>query len=127
MKRFDQINMIPFIDVMLVLMAVVMTTASFVKIGLIDVNLPVAQQVDSPASQDNYIEIGINDKNEFFYNGEKTTLDDLEGRLQTADKRTPIQMRVDKAAVFDAFIGVITTLKHHQFDNISIETLSDRP
>lgn len=44
MKRFDQINMIPFIDIMLVLMAVVMTTASFVEIGLIDVNLPVAQK-----------------------------------------------------------------------------------
>ena len=62
MKRFDQINMIPFIDIMLVLMAVVMTTASFVEIGLIDVNLPVAQKVDSPPNQVDYIEIGINVK-----------------------------------------------------------------
>lgn len=126
MKRFDQINMIPFIDIMLVLMAVVMTTASFVEIGLIDVNLPVAQKVDSPPNQVDYIEIGINVKNELFFNGEKTTLEALEGQLQSVDKRTPIQMRVDKDAIFDAFIGVVTTLKLQQFDNISIETLSSR-
>lgn len=45
MKRFDQINMIPFIDIMLVLLAIVLTTATFVSQGLIEVNLPNAQQV----------------------------------------------------------------------------------
>ena len=43
MKRFDQINVIPFIDVMLVLLAIVLTTATFVAQGTIPVNLPVSQ------------------------------------------------------------------------------------
>ena len=30
MKKFDQINVIPMIDVMLVLLAIVLTTASFI-------------------------------------------------------------------------------------------------
>jgi biopolymer transport protein ExbD len=33
MKRFDQINVIPFIDIMLVLLAIVLTTATFISQG----------------------------------------------------------------------------------------------
>jgi biopolymer transport protein ExbD len=42
MKRFDQINMIPFIDIMLVLLAIVLTTASFISQGMIPLDLPKA-------------------------------------------------------------------------------------
>jgi len=40
MKRIDSINVIPFIDIMLVLLVMVLTTATFIKTGLIPVDLP---------------------------------------------------------------------------------------
>ena len=43
MKRIDTINVIPFIDIMLVLLVMVLTTATFVKTGLIPVDLPEAK------------------------------------------------------------------------------------
>ena len=42
MKKFDEINIIPFIDIMLVLLAVVLITASFISQGKIQVNVPKA-------------------------------------------------------------------------------------
>jgi Biopolymer transport protein len=39
-KEFDYINMIPFIDVMLVLLTIVLTTSTFVATGVIPVELP---------------------------------------------------------------------------------------
>ncbi len=42
MKRFDQINVIPFIDIMLVLLAIVLTTATFISQGRLDINVPTA-------------------------------------------------------------------------------------
>lgn len=42
MKKFDQINVIPFIDIMLVLFAIVLTTASFISQGVISVNPPTS-------------------------------------------------------------------------------------
>jgi len=42
-KRFDQINVIPFIDIMLVLLVMVLTTATFIKQGVIPVELPHAK------------------------------------------------------------------------------------
>jgi biopolymer transport protein ExbD len=44
MKPLSQMNVIPFIDVMLVLLAVVLTTATFVAQGKIPVALPSASQ-----------------------------------------------------------------------------------
>ena len=38
MKKFDEINIIPFIDIMLVLLAIVLVTASFISQGKIKVN-----------------------------------------------------------------------------------------
>lgn len=43
MKKFDDINIIPFIDIMLVLLAIVLITASFISQGKIKVNLPQAK------------------------------------------------------------------------------------
>ena len=40
MKKFDQINVIPFIDIMLVLLAIVLTSASFISQGKIPVTPP---------------------------------------------------------------------------------------
>lgn len=42
-KRFDSINVIPFIDIMLVLLVMVLTTATFIKQGIIPVDLPQAK------------------------------------------------------------------------------------
>lgn len=124
MKRFDQINMIPFIDIMLVLMAIVLTTASFIDRGLIEVDLPVAEQAETITEQRQYVEIAITVDNELFFNGEQVPLDRLDSLLSEQDSTTPVQLRVDKSSVFDAFIGVINKLKIHKFENVSIETLS---
>ena len=46
MKRMDQINVIPFIDIMLVLLAIVLTTATFIVEGRLEIRLPEAASQD---------------------------------------------------------------------------------
>jgi hypothetical protein len=48
MKRMDQINVIPFIDVMLVLLAIVLTTATFLIEGRLPIRLPAAETQTTP-------------------------------------------------------------------------------
>ena len=67
MKRFDQINMIPFIDVMLVLLAIVLTTATFVSKGLIDVDIPSAEQATTVNNAPKEpVHISVNTNNELY-------------------------------------------------------------
>ncbi|MDQ5769283.1 MAG: TonB system transport protein ExbD [Candidatus Thiothrix sulfatifontis] len=122
MKRFDQINMIPFIDIMLVLLAIVLTTASFVSQGLIPVNLPTAEQVSEPSKDEEPLEIAINEKNEFFLGEEKVTLEQMAEKLKVQAKpETLIVLRIDKAAVFEHFVKLIDLLKAQELNNLSIQ------
>ena len=121
MKRFDQINMIPFIDIMLVLLAIVLTTATFVSQGLIEVNLPSAERVSEAPADKEPLEIAINAQNELFFAGEKLSQAEIETRLASLSTDTLIVLRVDKAAVFEPFVKLIDLLKKHQFKNLSIQ------
>jgi len=122
MKRFDQINMIPFIDIMLVLLAIVLTTATFVSQGLIEVNLPTSEQVSAPSEDEEPLEIAIDAQNQLFLAGELVTLEQLAEKLGTQAKpETLIVLRIDKAAVFEHFVKLIDLLKAKELSNLSIQ------
>ena len=121
MKRFDQINMIPFIDIMLVLLAIVLTTATFVSQGLIEVNLPTASQTSEPPDDKEPLEIAIDAQNQLFFKGKKLAVAQVAERLAPLPADTLIVLRIDKAAVFEHFIQLIDVLKAKQFNNLSIQ------
>ena len=125
MKRFDQINMIPFIDIMLVLLAIVLTTASFISQGLIEVDLPKAEQVSAAPDDKEPLEIAINAENKLFFKGEALEFDELAPRLETVAPDTFIVLRIDKSAVFQHFVRLIDLLKAKQLNNLSIQARQD--
>lgn len=48
-KPFDTINVIPFVDIMLVLLTIVLTTSSFIASGRVPIHLPrAAQSTEQP-------------------------------------------------------------------------------
>lgn len=121
MKRFDQINMIPFIDIMLVLLAIVLTTASFVSKGLIEVNVPSAQQVTAPPKDQEIVEIALNADKSLFFKDENVSLAQLQERLKTLDAETFIVLRIDKTAAFEQFVQLMDVLKAQQLTKLSIQ------
>ena len=125
MKRFDQINMIPFIDIILVLLAIVLTTASFISQGLIEVDLPKAEQVSAAPDDKEPLEIAINAENKLFFKGEALEFDELAPRLEAVAPDTFIVLRIDKSAVFQHFVRLIDLLKAKQLNNLSIQAQQD--
>ena len=123
MKRFDQINVIPFIDIMLVLLAIVLTTATFISQGMIEINLPEAENAEAiQQSNEKMIEITINAKHEVFFDGEAVNQEALGTKLERVSKESPIQLRVDEAVAFKNFIGVIDLLKKNKLEKLTIIT-----
>lgn len=121
MKTFDQINVIPFIDIMLVLLTIVLTTASFVSQGLIDINLPEASHTSTPQPHEaKTLEIAINAEQILFLAEKAITKADLDKHLSQLSKQTAIQLRVDEQADFKQFIFVIDKLKQYHLNNLSI-------
>ena len=121
MRRFDQINVIPFIDIMLVLLAIVLTSASFIAQGKIPLDLPEAESA-APLQGGDALEIAVNRDGLIHLDGEVIHRHALDGRLAALSPDTPIVLRVDAAAEFRAFVTVVDRLKAHQLTRVTIVT-----
>lgn len=119
MKRFDQINVIPFIDIMLVLLAIVLTTASFIAQGKIPLDLPVAESA-APLEMKPALEIAVDRDGLVHVDGEVVHKQALGRRLDPVDRDTDIVLRVDAAARFEDFVAVVDALKARGLDRLTI-------
>ena len=115
-KRFDSINVIPFIDIMLVLLVMVLTTATFIKQGVIPVELPKAKATKKEDLKKE-ISIYVNVKGEMFFEKNKVDAKQLEKRLSQISKTQTVVLRSDKNSRFQDFVTVMDIpkrLKHGQ-------------
>lgn len=123
MRAFDQINVIPFIDIMLVLLTIVLTTASFISQGLIEVTLPETETAEAITSSDEtVIELSINDKQQIFFSNHLVSKEALEQELQKLNKNNAIILRIDESVTFKHFVFVVDLLKKYQLEKLSILT-----
>jgi biopolymer transport protein ExbD len=122
MKKFDQINVIPFIDIMLVLLAIVLTTATFIAQGRIPLNLPQAQHA-AAAQNDKPMEISIDAERKLYLDAALVHLMELDQRLGQVGVDQPIVLRVDASVPFSDFVGVLDVLNKFHLRHLSIVTV----
>ena len=121
MKRMDTINVIPFIDIMLVLLAIVLTTATFIVEGRLNIRLPRAE-AQARAEPMDRVEIGVGREGEFYLDAAPVELAPLADRLSALDPQTAIVLRVDAQARFERFVTVVDLLKARGLDRLTILT-----
>ncbi|AXH15150.1 TonB system transport protein ExbD [Malaciobacter mytili LMG 24559] len=121
LKKYDSINVIPFIDVLLVLLAIVLMTSTFITKGIIPVSLPNAKSADNLKVNKEVI-IVIKKTGEVYCNNNITNMQNIQEHILQFKKDTPIHIRSDKEAKFDSFVQVLDMLKRNEFENISIVT-----
>lgn len=109
-KRFDEINVIPFIDIMLVLLVMVLTTATFIKQGIIPVELPQAKTTTKEDIKKE-VTVYVNAKGEMFFEKEKVELSTLEEKLSSVAKEQTVVLKSDKESKFQDFVSVMDILK----------------
>ena len=120
MKKFDQINVIPFIDIMLVFLAIVLMTATFIAQGKIDVNLPTSKSPSALHSEDTLKLITI-DKDGIYYlkDGEivdeKIGVNELEKIIESWPENQRVTLKIDAKTAFQHFIAVQEMLKDKKF------------
>jgi biopolymer transport protein ExbD len=120
-KKFDSINVIPFIDIMLVLLVMVLTTATFIKQGVIPVNLPEAKATDKIDTKKE-VTVYVNAKGEMFFGKEKVDLVTLEQKLSGVLKHQTVILQSDKESKFQDFVSVMDILKRLGHEQLYIVT-----
>ncbi len=119
-EPFGTINVIPFVDIMLVLLTIVLTTANFVATGRIPLSLPQASQAQVEKHQDKTIELTA--EGGIFFDGEAVPMDSLQAKLGTLPPDTSFLIRADRSLPFQKFIDVADVLKKLNFTKVAVQT-----
>jgi biopolymer transport protein TolR len=125
----SEINIVPFVDVMLVLLIIFMITAPILQSG-IEVNLPKTQTVKEISEERLVVTI---DRGQLIYLGnDPVNIHDLGNKVR-AQMRNPqtdaVFLRCDETVPFGTFATVVDMLRTSGIDNVSVvtEPLSARP
>ncbi len=120
-KKFDQINVIPLIDILLVLLVMVITTATFIKQGILPIELPDAKSSEKKEDKKEF-DIYITKEGKYHLDKKEINIADLESKLAEVGKDETVVLRSDKEANFQHFVTVMDILKKLEHEQLYIVT-----
>ena len=119
-KEFNTMNVVPLVDVMLVLLTIVLTTSTFIATGVIPVELPRAAKANEIASRTQTIELDRTGK--VFLNAQPVRLEDLADFICKLDRASPLLIRADREVGLQSFVDVLDVVKNLGFQKVSLQT-----
>ncbi|MDA8422226.1 MAG: biopolymer transporter ExbD [Nitrospiraceae bacterium] len=119
-KEFDYMNVIPLVDVMLVLLTIVLTTSTFIATGVIPVELPRAAKTNEAAMRTQTIE--IDRTGSVFLNAKPVRLEDLRDAICSLNRSVLVLIRADREVGLQAFVDVLDVVKNLGFQKVSLQT-----
>ena len=122
-KIMSEINVTPFVDVMLVLLIIFMITAPLMKTG-VEIELPEVNTPNIPESDEPLI-VSINKDNEIFLSEKKISNDKLKSKLtaiKNANPKVKLFIKADKVVSYQNLMDVMKQIIDSNITNISLIT-----
>jgi len=119
-KEFNTMNVIPLVDVMLVLLTIVLTTSTFIATGVIPIELPRAAKANEVASKIQTIEIDRTGR--VFLNAKPIPIEELRNSICKFDRSVPMMIRADREVGLQVFVDVLDVVKNLGFQKVSLLT-----
>ena len=120
-RELNQVNVIPLIDVMLVLLVIVLTTATFVTAGQIPVNLAKAEAANE--RQDRPLIITMTAEGELFVDDRAVSDEQLDAALFTHPRESLVLVRADKVTRLERFVTIVDRVRGLGFRQVSLEVI----
>ncbi|HVH70128.1 MAG TPA: biopolymer transporter ExbD [Candidatus Dormibacteraeota bacterium] len=120
-SSLSEINMVPFVDVVLVLLIIFMITAPILQSG-IEVDVPKTKTVKD-ISQDRIV-VSIDKSQRVYLGNDPVNIHELGAKVHAQLKNTQrsVFLRCDEKVPFGIFASVVDTLRISGINNISIVT-----
>lgn len=134
-KLMAEINLVPYIDVMLVLLVIFMITAPLLTQG-VHVNLPQASAKAMPPQKDKPIIVSIDQQGQFYLNTATTPsnpitpqdlMSDVSSQLQTAQsqhKQQDVYVKGDQSANYGQVMQAMVLLQKAGAEDVGLMTKS---
>jgi biopolymer transport protein ExbD len=121
-KSFDYMNVIPLVDVMLVLLTIVLMASTFVAQGTIPVQLPKASSQQQDRASLKAVTITIDKSGAVYLESAPITPACLAERLKTLSRETPVMIKVDRTITVQLCVDVLDLLTAAGFKKVALQT-----
>jgi biopolymer transport protein TolR len=119
-SALSEINVTPFVDVMLVLLVIFMVTAPLLQQG-IDVNLPKAKGKDLPTEE--RITLIINKSRTIYMNERPVSMQQMRRKLDAISKLNPnVFLKADKDVPYGFVVQVMGEIKDAGIEKLGMIT-----
>ena len=119
--ELNQINVIPLVDVMLVLLVIVLTTATFITTGQIPVDLAKAKEAGD--RKDVPLVITLTSEGRMFMNDQPVSDDGLKIVLNPHPRDSQVLVRADRVTMLERFVQVVDEVRGLGFHQVSLEVV----
>lgn len=120
-RELDQINVIPLVDVMLVLLVIVLTTATFITTGQIPVDLAKAKEAGD--RQDTPLVITMTADGRLYVNDQPVPENGLRIVLTPHPRESLVVVRADRVTMLERFVQVVDEVRGLGFRQVSLEVV----
>jgi biopolymer transport protein ExbD len=120
-REMDQINVIPLVDVMLVLLVIVLTTATFITTGQIPVDLAKAKEAGD--RRDVPLVITLTAEGRLYLNDRPVPEDGLRIVLNPHPRESLVVVRADRVTMLERFVQVVDEVRGLGFQQVSLEVV----
>ncbi len=128
-KRVSEINVVPYIDVMLVLLVIFMATAQVVTQG-VTVDLPKAEAQTIETEQDTILIVSINGDGQYFLNigdnaDQAMSAQDVAALVRTrleVSPQTPVVVNGDRSVSYEKVVDMMVLLQNSGAESVGLMT-----
>ncbi len=116
-----EINVTPFVDVMLVLLIIFMVTAPMLEQGL-DVDLPQTRTVEALPTESDHLVLTVGKNGALTLDEYPVPFEELQGHLKrlVADKHKQLFLRADKEVPYGIVVQVMGEIKAAGIDHMGV-------
>ncbi len=119
-KGFDYMNVIPLVDVMMVLLTIVLMTSTFVASGAIPVQLPKVTHKQNAVLK--AVTVSIDKQGIVYYESTPVSIKELQEKLGVLSQDTPVQVRADRSILLQNCVDVLDIISGNGFKKVSLQT-----
>lgn len=120
LPRRDGLNIVPFIDIMLVLLAIVLSVATFISQGHIKIKVPESSSAEA-IKDEQKLSILLTKDDKFYIDERESTLNEVKSRIAELESSVLVELVSDKEAKFQSFIDILDILKERGHEKFVIK------
>ncbi len=125
MKKIDSLNLVPFIDIMLVLLVIVLVSASFSVSSQLPIQIPKVDEGATNSTDSKRLNIAIDKDGKMYVNNQSVDKVELYGYLRSVENDTNIVIKADKDANVQQFVDVMAALQYFGLTNVFTEVIQE--